>query len=64
MQVPRRRDAVGSALRALTRRIANFTDFAPLESEPDVRVAHAGSPHDVDGALLVIRPGSRGLGLA
>ncbi len=39
--------------------IANFTDFAPLESEPDVRVVYAGSPVEMSGAALVILPGSK-----
>jgi adenosylcobyric acid synthase len=39
--------------------IANFTDFAPLESEPEVRLVYAESPRDLDGASLVIVPGSK-----
>jgi adenosylcobyric acid synthase len=39
--------------------IANFTDFAPLESEPGVSLAYAAAPRDLDGAALVIVPGSK-----
>jgi adenosylcobyric acid synthase len=39
--------------------IANFTDFAPLESEPGVRVAYAEAPRDAADATLVILPGSK-----
>lgn len=39
--------------------IANFTDFAPLESEPGVRVAYADEPRGLAGAALVILPGSK-----
>jgi len=39
--------------------IANFTDFAPLETEPDVRLVYARSPGDLAGAALVILPGSK-----
>jgi len=39
--------------------IANFTDFAPLESEPGVRLVYAATPGDIAGAALVILPGSK-----
>jgi adenosylcobyric acid synthase len=39
--------------------IANFTDFAPLESEPGVRLVYATAPGDLAGAALVILPGSK-----
>jgi adenosylcobyric acid synthase len=39
--------------------IANFTDFAPLEAEPGVRLVYAESPRDLAGAALVILPGSK-----
>jgi adenosylcobyric acid synthase len=39
--------------------IANFTDFAPLETESDVRLVYAQSPRDLAGAVLVILPGSK-----
>ena len=39
--------------------IANFTDFAPLESEPGVRLVYAEEPPDLAGAALVILPGSK-----
>ena len=39
--------------------IANFTDFAPLESEHGVRVVYAEDPRDLAGAALVVLPGSK-----
>lgn len=39
--------------------IANFTDFAPLETEPGVRLVYAEEPRDLAGAALVILPGSK-----
>ncbi|HYB70772.1 MAG TPA: cobyric acid synthase CobQ, partial [Candidatus Bathyarchaeia archaeon] len=39
--------------------IANFTDFAPLESEPGVRVVYAERPGELAGAALVVLPGSK-----
>jgi adenosylcobyric acid synthase len=39
--------------------IANFTDFAPLESEPGISLVYAAAPRDLDGAALVIVPGSK-----
>ena len=39
--------------------IANFTDFAPLESEPAVSLVYAATPRDLDGATLLIVPGSK-----
>jgi len=39
--------------------IANFTDFAPLESEPGVGVVYARSSGDLAGAALVVLPGSK-----
>ena len=39
--------------------IANFTDFAPLESEAGVSLVYAAEPRDLDGAALVIVPGSK-----
>ena len=40
-------------------RIANFTDFAPLPSEPGVRIVYAERPGDLAGAQLLILPGSK-----
>ena len=40
-------------------RIANFDDFEPLAAEPGVRVRLAHRPADLDGADLVILPGSK-----
>jgi adenosylcobyric acid synthase len=40
-------------------RISNFDDFAPLEHEPGVVVRFVERPADVDGADLVILPGSK-----
>jgi adenosylcobyric acid synthase len=39
--------------------IANFTDFAPLESEPGVSLTYAATPRDLAGASLAIVPGSK-----
>ncbi len=39
--------------------IANFTDFAPLESEEGVRVVYASSSRDLADAALVVLPGSK-----
>lgn len=39
--------------------VANFTDFAPLESEPGVELAYARRPEDLAGADLVLLPGSK-----
>jgi adenosylcobyric acid synthase len=39
--------------------IANFTDFAPLENEPDVRLSYAHEPRDLAAADLVVLPGSK-----
>ena len=54
--------AAGGHLRVAVVRlphIANFTDFAPLETEPDVRLVYAQTPRDLAGAALVILPGSK-----
>src|SRR4030095_155582 len=40
--------------------IANFTDFAPLETESGVRLVYARAPRELAGAVLVILPGSKG----
>jgi adenosylcobyric acid synthase len=40
-------------------RIANFDDFEPLAREPGVRIRLAGAPEDLDGADLVVLPGSK-----
>jgi adenosylcobyric acid synthase len=39
--------------------ISNFTDFAPLELEPGIRLVYARRPEDLNGASLVILPGSK-----
>jgi adenosylcobyric acid synthase len=39
--------------------IANFTDLAPLESEPGVAVRYADTPAALAGADLVVLPGSK-----
>jgi adenosylcobyric acid synthase len=39
--------------------IANFTDFAPLESEPGISLAYAETARDLADAALVILPGSK-----
>jgi adenosylcobyric acid synthase len=40
-------------------RIANFTDLAPLESEPGVEVVYADTPAALADADLVVLPGSK-----
>ena len=52
----------GTALRVAvvrTPRISNFTDIDALTVEPGVDVRFATTPHELDGADLVILPGSR-----
>ncbi|MFW5416911.1 cobyric acid synthase [Nocardiopsis sp. CNT-189] len=52
----------GTALRVAvvrTPRISNFTDVDALTVEPGVDVRFATAPHELDGADLVILPGSR-----
>lgn len=39
--------------------IANFTDFTPLEDEPDVLVRYAEEPRGLERADLVVLPGSK-----
>jgi adenosylcobyric acid synthase len=39
--------------------IANFTDFTPLELEPEVEVVYARRPDELAGAHLIILPGSK-----
>lgn len=39
--------------------IANFTDFTPFESEPDVRLVYAEEPRELAGMALVILPGCK-----
>jgi len=54
--------AAGDVLRvAVVRlpRISNFTDVDALGLEPDVDVTFAASPGDLDGADLVVLPGTR-----
>ena len=40
-------------------RLANFTDFDPLALEPDVRVRLVDDPPGLDGADLVVIPGTK-----
>ncbi len=39
--------------------MSNFTDFNALEAEPDVTLRYAATPRDLDGADVVILPGSK-----
>jgi len=39
--------------------IANFTDFAPLESEPGVRLRYVDEASELGGAALVVLPGTK-----
>lgn len=40
-------------------RMSNFTDFNQLMAEPDVVVRYAATPADLDGADVIIIPGSK-----
>jgi adenosylcobyric acid synthase len=40
-------------------RISNYTDFDPLEAEPDVDLHYIESGHEVDGLDILILPGSK-----
>lgn len=44
---------------ALLPRMSNFTDFNPLIAEPDVVVRYAATPADLDGADVIVIPGSK-----
>ncbi len=52
----------GRALRIVVVRnhfISNFTDFEPLALEPDVEVVYSLRPGEIEGADLVVIPGSK-----
>jgi adenosylcobyric acid synthase len=40
-------------------RIANYTDFDPLEREPEVELAYLADPREVAGCDLLILPGTK-----
>jgi adenosylcobyric acid synthase len=40
-------------------RIANFDDFGPLERSPDLDIAYADDPTELEGADLVVLPGTK-----
>src|SRR5207302_2050394 len=40
-------------------RIANFDDFEPLAREPGVRVRFVGDPRELEGADLLVLPGTK-----
>jgi adenosylcobyric acid synthase len=40
-------------------RISNFTDFDPLEAEPDLAIRYVEAPQDLDGLDALIIPGSK-----
>jgi adenosylcobyric acid synthase len=40
-------------------RMSNFTDFNQLSAEPDVVVRYAATPADLDGADVIVVPGSK-----
>jgi adenosylcobyric acid synthase len=40
-------------------RIANYTDFDPLEAEPEVELAYLADPQEVAGCDLLILPGTK-----
>ncbi len=39
--------------------ISNFTDFDPLDQEPDVELLYSNNPSDIENADMVIIPGSK-----
>jgi adenosylcobyric acid synthase len=52
----------GETLRAVVLRlnyISNFTDFEPLRHEPDVELVYSLNRSDIEGADIVIIPGSK-----
>jgi adenosylcobyric acid synthase len=40
-------------------RIANFTDFEPLDAEPSVNLNYITHPHQIDNHQVIILPGSK-----
>ncbi len=40
-------------------RISNFTDFDPLQSEPDVIVSYIETPEQIEGLDVIVIPGSK-----
>ena len=40
-------------------RISNYTDFEPLEAEPDVFLSYISEAHDLEGLDVLILPGSK-----
>ncbi|WP_121990627.1 cobyric acid synthase [Nitrospira lenta] len=52
------KDRVNIAV-VLLPRMSNFTDFNPLMAEPDVVVRYATVPADLDGADVIVIPGSK-----
>ena len=55
---PKRSDALDVAL-VIVGHIANFTDFAPLELEPDVKLRHVRKPEELGNPDLILLPGSK-----
>lgn len=43
--------------------ISNFTDFEPLSAEPDVEVVYSERAREIEGADLIIMPGSKNTSL-
>ena len=39
--------------------MSNFTDFNALSAQPDVRLRYVSHPHELEGADLIILPGSK-----
>ena len=52
------KDRVNIAV-VLLPRMSNFTDFNPLIVEPDVVVRYAATPSDLEGADVIVIPGSK-----
>ncbi len=56
--VPKHADALDVAL-IVVGHIANFTDYAPLEMEPDLRLRHVRRPEELGKPDVIILPGSK-----
>lgn len=57
-EMPKRDDALDVALITVDH-ISNFTDFAPLSHEPDIRLRHVRKPEELGSPDIIILPGSK-----